>query len=282
MTRSLIAQSLAGSGFCQHVEVPAVPKSGTWVVDLDGVIWLASNPIAGSAVAVERLRAAGIRVLFATNNAATTSGALIDRLAAAGIHAEKQDLVSSAQAAATLLEPGARAFLCGSDGLREALDDRGVEVVTQGPADAVVVGWTRSFDFDLLAASMTIVRSGARLIGTNDDPTYPTPAGLIPGAGSILAAVAKASQVEPEVAGKPYAAMASLVRDRAPDTALVVGDRPSTDGLFAKTIGVGFALVHSGVTPATHGKIDPEPDLESDNFDGVVDLVLGPSLPLGS
>jgi HAD superfamily hydrolase (TIGR01450 family) len=262
--------------------VAADPKSGTWVVDLDGVIWLAADPIAGSAAAVERLRAAGIRVLFATNNAATTSGALIGRLASAGIVVDKPDLVSSAQAAATLLEPGARAFVCGGDGLREALGDRGVEIVTEGPAQAVVVGWTRSFDFDLLAASMTIVRSGARLIGTNDDPTYPTPAGLIPGAGSILAAVARASQNEPEVAGKPYAAMASLVRDRAPDTTVVVGDRPATDGLFASRMGVRFALVHSGVTPASHGKLEPEPDLEADNFAGVVDLVLGPSLPLGS
>ncbi len=261
--------------------MPADPTSGTWVVDLDGVIWLATHPIAGAATAVDRLRAAGIRILFATNNAATTSGALIDRLAAAGIHVEKQDLVSSAQAAATLLEPADKAFVCGGDGLLEALGDRGVEVVSEGPAKAVVVGWTRSFDFDLLAASMNVVRSGARLIGTNDDPTYPTPAGLIPGAGSILAAVARASQTEPEVAGKPYPAMASLVRDMAPDTSLVVGDRPATDGLFAKAMGVRFALVHSGVTPAAHGKLEPEPDLEAGDFAGVVDLVLGPSLPLG-
>lgn len=245
-------------------------------MDLDGVIWLASNPIAGSAAAVERVRAAGIRILFATNNAATTSGGLVDKLAAAGITVRKEDLVSSAQAAATLVDPGSKAFVCGGDGVREALGDRGVEVVTEGPAAAAVVGWTSSFDFELLAASMTVVRSGARLIGTNDDPTYPTPAGLIPGAGSILAAVARASQVEPEVAGKPYAAMAALVRDRAPDTGLVVGDRPATDGLFAKRLGVPFALVHSGVTPAVHGELEEQPDLEADNFAAVVDLVLAP------
>ncbi len=262
--------------------MPTDAASGTWVVDLDGVIWLASAPIAGSAGAVQRLRAAGIRVVFATNNAATTSEALIERLGNAGIEVEKHDLVSSAQAAATLLEPGDKAFVCGGDGLHEALGERGVSTVTEGPAQAVVVGWTRAFDFDLLAASMTVARSGARLIGTNDDPTYPTPEGLIPGAGSILAAVARASQKEPEIAGKPYAPMASLVRDMAPDTSVVVGDRPSTDGLFAKRIGVNFALVHSGVTPADHGKLEQDPDLEADNFAGVVDLVLGPSLPLGS
>lgn len=255
--------------------VPSAAKTGTWVVDLDGVVWLATQPIEGSAKAVDKVRAAGIRVLFCTNNAATTSRQLCDKLAAAGIIADKSDLLSSAQAAATLLEPGSRAFVCGEKGILEALAARGVEVVPEGPADAAVVGWTRSFDFDLLAAAMSVVRAGARLIGTNDDPTYPTPDGLIPGAGSILAAVARASQTDPVVAGKPNEPMADLVRNTAPDLSLVVGDRPATDGLFAKRLGVPFALVLSGVTPKDHGSLDPAPDLEAADLSAIADLVLG-------
>jgi 4-nitrophenyl phosphatase len=255
--------------------MPADARSGTWVIDLDGVIWLATQPIPGSATAVEKLRAAGIRVLFCTNNAATTTESLTERLAAAGITAGKSDLLTSAQAAATLLDPGSKAFVCGEKGILEALAARGVEVVSEAPAAAAIVGWTRSFDFDLLAASMSVVRSGARLIGTNEDPTYPTPAGLIPGAGSILAAVARASQTDPLVAGKPYGPMADLVRSTAPDLTLVVGDRPSTDGLFAKRLGVPFALVHSGVTPSDHGSLDQVPDFEAADLAGIADLILG-------
>jgi 4-nitrophenyl phosphatase len=255
--------------------MPADARSGTWVIDLDGVIWLATQPIPGSATAVEKLRAAGIRVLFCTNNAATTTESLTERLAAAGITAGKSDLLTSAQAAATLLDPGSKAFVCGEKGILEALAARGVEVVSEAPAAAAIVGWTRSFDFDLLAASMSVVRSGARLIGTNEDPTYPTPAGLIPGAGSILAAVARASQTDPLVAGKPYGPMADLVRSTAPDLTLVVGDRPSTDGLFAKRLGVPFALVHSGVTPADHGTLEQVPDFEAADLAGIADLILG-------
>ena len=127
----------------------------------------------------------------------------------------------------------------------------------RGAGAAVVVGWTRSFDFDLLAASMTVVRSGARLIGTNDDPTYPTPAGLIPGAGSILAAVAPG--LADRARGRRKALRARWRRwfvTGHPTLTLVVGDRPATDGLFAKRLGVPFALVHSGVTPANHGKLE--------------------------
>jgi 4-nitrophenyl phosphatase len=255
--------------------MPHATNSGTWVVDLDGVVWLAGEPIEGTAEGIERIRSAGVRILFATNNAATTSEALIQRLAAAGITATTDDLVSSAQAAATLIEPGSKAFVCGEAGIHEALKDRGVEVVSEGPAEAAVVGWTRSFDFDLLSRSMTVVRSGARLIGTNDDPTYPTPKGLIPGAGSILAAVARASQIDPVIAGKPYEPMAEVVRQKAPDLSLVVGDRPSTDGLFAQRLDMPFALVLSGVTPANHGELDLSPAIEAKDFSAVVDQVLG-------
>jgi len=103
---------------------------------------------------------------------------------------------------------------------------------------------------------------GARLIGTNDDATYPTPEGPIPGGGAILAAVATASGVEPAIAGKPHAPMVELVRRRLGadlDGSTVVGDRPSTDGRLATALGVRFALVLSGVTKEGDLPVDPEP-----------------------
>jgi glycerol 3-phosphatase-2 len=251
------------------------PKKGTWVIDLDGVVWLTGHPIKGSVDAIARLRASGIRVLFVTNNAAPTLSALLERLDAAGIETQKRDLISSAQAAASMLDPGSRGFVCGDDGVREALGDRGVEVVGSGPAEAVVVGWTKTFDFGILETSMGVVRSGARLIGTNSDPTHPVPEGLSPGAGSILAAVATASEKQPEMAGKPEAPMAALVGALAPDVSMVVGDRPSTDGLFARRLGVRYGLVLSGVTLPGHGPLEQKPDLEAADLAGIVDLVLG-------
>jgi len=92
------------------------------------------------------------------------------------------------------------------------------------------------------------VREGARFVATNMDATYPVPGGLIPGAGSIVAAVATATGVRPEVAGKPEAPTVALVHDRLGSTGVVVGDRPSTDGALADALGWPFALVLSGVT----------------------------------
>ncbi|HEY5245245.1 MAG TPA: HAD hydrolase-like protein, partial [Acidimicrobiales bacterium] len=160
---------------------------------------------------------------------------------------EPDELVSSAAAAAGLVEPGATVLALGDAGVVEALDARGATVVDDGPADAVVVGWTRRFDFDGLTAAARAVYGGARLIGTNDDPTHPTPDGLIPGTGALLAAVATASGRPPEVAGKPYQPMADLIAGRVDRVAAVVGDRSATDGRLAERLGAPFALVLSGV-----------------------------------
>ena len=85
------------------------------------------------------------------------------------------------------------------------------------------------------------------------DPTHPTPAGLMPGSGALLAAVATASGVSPEVAGKPNEPMASMLKERfgfddGDSSVVLVGDQPSTDGRLAERLGIPFALVDSGVT----------------------------------
>jgi 4-nitrophenyl phosphatase len=200
--------------------------------------------------AVARLRGAGIRVVFATNNSSPTRAELRRRLDHCGIGAADQDLLRSADVAAGLLQPGTTALVLGDDGIIEALGDRGVTVVPDGPADAVVVGWTRGFTFDAVDKAARAVRAGARLIGTNEDATFPTPEGLVPGAGALLAAVATAAETTPEVAGKPHRATADALTGMVPkgDLRAMVGDRPATDGALAAQLGIPFALVFSGVT----------------------------------
>ncbi len=236
------------------------PPEGTWVIDLDGVVWLTGRPIPGVDEAVARLRGAGVRVLFATNNSAPTRAELHRHLAHCGITAEDGDLLSSADVAAGMLATGCRAVVLGADGLLEALAARGVLVVPEGPADAVVVGLTRTFTYDDVARAAAAVRGGARFIGTNEDPTFPTPDGLIPGAGAILAAVSTAAEATPEVAGKPHRPAAEAIAARVPHGQLraMVGDRPSTDGALAAQLRIPFALVLSGVTREGHVPADAQ------------------------
>lgn len=247
----------------------------SWVLDLDGVLWLADQPVPGAADAVKRLRVAGRRVVFLTNNSSLTVAEYLDKLAGFDIPAVSADLFTSAQAAASLVQPGQRALVCAGEGVTEALSERGVEVTDNSPADVVVVGFHRDFDFDRLAAATTAVLAGARLIGTNDDATYPTPDGPLPGAGSLLAAVACAGGVTPVVAGKPYQPVADLLHQRvdAP-IQLMVGDRPSTDGRFAQRLGTRFGLVRSGVTKPGQPAPEPAPDFDAADLARLVDQVL--------
>lgn len=247
--------------------------------DLDGVVWLARRAIPGAPEAIARLRASGRRVVFVTNNSMSVIAEQEEALEAIGVPAAG-DVVTSAQAGASLVVAGETVLVCGGAGLVEAVEARGATVVREGAADAVVVGLHHDFDYWRLHAASAAVRAGARFIATNDDPSFPTPDGPIPGAGAIVAAVANASGITPVVAGKPHPPMAALVAGRCgpdfrPESAIVVGDRPSTDGLFARAIGCPFAFVRSGVIPAgAPSDADVDPALDVADLAAVVERVL--------
>jgi HAD superfamily hydrolase (TIGR01450 family) len=244
----------AHGGSPDHGDLDAFASAELWIVDLDGVIWLTGEAIGEVASAVADLRSHGVRIAFATNNSAPTTAELLARLDRLTIAATGADLVTSAEALASLLDPGQSVKVLAEGGVTEALEARGVHQPVDGPFDAAVVGWSHTFDFDLLAATATAARSSGRLLASNEDPTHPTPAGLMPGAGSILAAVATASGIAPEIAGKPHRPMAALMMakfgfgegDRA---VVMVGDQPRTDGGLAHRLRIPYALVDSGVTP---------------------------------
>jgi len=243
--------------------------------DLDGVIWRGNDPIPGSAQAVDQLRDRGLRVGFLSNNSSLPVGQVVAKLAKCGVHADAGEVLTSALAAAALLAsdlaPGSAVLTCAGPGVTEALEAVGLRPVDQPPAAAVVVGFHRDFDFDELDRASRTVRDGARFVATNLDATYPIPGGLLPGAGSIVAAIATAAGATPEVAGKPSRPMADLVRERLGTRGVVVGDRPSTDGAMADVLGWPFALVLSGVTnrvapPGGESIPDPPPRFVGDNL----------------
>ena len=238
-----------------------MPSAAPILCDLDGVVWLMHQPIAGSVNAIQLLKNAGHRVLFVTNNSYSVISDQENALAKIGIDAHN-DVVTSSQAAGALLRKGERVLLGGGPGAVEAVKNAGAVLAGRSDdqmdseidqeVDTVMVGFHPSFDYRGLTRLSQAVRNGARLIATNDDATYPTPRGLIPGGGSILASVVAASGVQPIIAGKPHQPMADLVRQVLGVTDLsdawMVGDRPSTDGLFAQTVGCKFAQVLTGIS----------------------------------
>ena len=250
-----------------------------WVLDLDGVVWLGDDSVPGAADAVARLQDRGDTVVFVTNNSYLPVGEVEAKLARHGIEANAA-VVNSAMAAAALVEAGQRVLVCGGPGVVEALGERGAIPVANdrdpgAPVDMVMVGFHRDFDYERMRRAATAVRAGARLIATNDDATYPTPAGPIPGAGSILAGIQRATGVDAVVAGKPYVPMANLLRARLSESGTVVGDRPDTDGRLARVLGYRFALVLTGVTAVDDVPgVEPKPDIVAPDLASLVDAYI--------
>jgi 4-nitrophenyl phosphatase len=112
-------------------------------------------------------------------------------------------------------------------------------------------------------------------IGTNPDCTLPMPEGLMPGAGSILAALAAATDVQPVVVGKPEPEIYLFALERlntSPSETLVVGDRLDTDIAGAQKIGCRTALLLSGVaTEADAMNWRPVPDIIAPDLTGLLE-----------
>lgn len=250
----------------------------TVICDLDGVVWLEGEPIGESAAAIAGWREMGHRVLFVTNNSTVSSTEHAARLAAIGIEAHG-DVISSSDAAAAMIAAGESVMVLGGPGITDAVTERGAQLADPNAVmvdssagdrldavervDVVVVGLDRRFDYQRLSAAAAALRSGARFIATNEDPALPTPTGPMPGAGSIVAAVAAASSRTPVVAGKPHQAIVAVIHERLgpqfdPARALVVGDRLGTDGALAARLGCRFALVRDVAAAAARHDDDDE------------------------
>jgi HAD superfamily hydrolase (TIGR01450 family) len=245
------------------------------LVDLDGVVYRADEVVPGASGGLEQVRMLGIPILFLTNNSSRTPSNVAEKLTRLGVRATAADVLTSAMATAAMLRresatPGATpgdtseaisgepsgpapgtAFVIGEQGIRKALTEIGIRLVDGAPerVDLVVVGFDRSVDYDKLRTAGLLVQRGARLIGTNADPSYPTPEGLWPGAGALLSAVTATTGAAPTVVGKParplFEAAAAMVRAENP---LVVGDRLDTDIQGAAQMGWDSLLVLSGAT----------------------------------
>lgn len=253
------------------------PRYAGVVIDLDGVCYRGSEPIAGSQQAVTRLRRAGIAVMFATNNATRTPEQAAEKLTALGFDAAPQEIVTSALAAADMIAPQTRCLVVGAHGLRAALQARGCVLVDDpAQAEAVVTGLDREIDYDKLTRGTRALLAGARFVASNADGSFPDVDGISPGAGAIMAALETASGVKPEVAGKPQPALFNSAAARLPaGPLLMIGDRLDTDISGAAALGWDTGLVLTGVADAAAAvRADPAPTWIADDLAMLVDEVL--------
>jgi HAD superfamily hydrolase (TIGR01450 family) len=224
------------------------------IFDLDGVVYLGDQPVAGAPEALAKLRERGTPRAYATNNASRRASEVAALLSSLGVPAEPDEVTTSAQASAAVLAgrlpAGSSVLVVGAPALHEEIADVGLRPVHQA-ADApvaVVQGYGPKVGWEQLAEASVAIRGGASWIATNTDRTLPTPRGPLPGNGSLVAALATALDRQPDVVvGKPEPTLFEQVaRARGARRPLVVGDRVDTDIEGAHRAGMDSLLVLTG------------------------------------
>jgi 4-nitrophenyl phosphatase len=249
------------------------------LVDLDGVVYRGAEPVPGVAAVLTARAARGDEVVYVTNNSMWYRADYVTRLSGMGAPVSPDRIVSSARATALYLRdlrPAVgKVLVLGGPGLVHELQDVGIEVVYSGDAaerwksngrdalaavgsvDTVVVGLDTDFTYGRLACASEAVRAGARFVATNRDPIYPLEKGLMPGAGTIVAAVMTATGVTPISIGKPgplLLEVAARAAGRRPQDAVMIGDSLVTDVPAAIAVGAKSVLMLTGIS--TRAEVD--------------------------
>lgn len=252
------------------------------IIDMDGVLYRESDPMPGLVEFFDFLRQRDVRFVLVTNNSTRTPTQYVKKMAGMGVQITPADLITSAQATAAYLRQvtpvGTPIYAIGQEGLTMALQEAGF-VLDSRRAEFVVVGMDTHVTYEKLKTATLLIQSGATFIGTNPDATLPTPEGLIPGAGSILAAIQTAAGIAPTIIGKPEPTMFQQAMARLGatlDDTTALGDRMETDILAAQRTGILSLLVLSGVTDrALLAKSEVQPDLVFKDIEDLQDKWAG-------
>jgi len=274
-----------------------------FIFDCDGVIWRGDSVIDGIPEVLEKLRAAGKKMFFVTNNSTKSRKGYKKKFDSLGLKVPAEEIFSSSFAAAAYLEQtkfkdtGKKVYIIGEIGICEELDLIGVpwiggpqdkdKVPNMGPGDivehdhdvaAVIVGFDRYINYHKIQTAQLCINEnpGCEFIATNlDAVTHLTDAQEWAGNGSMVGAIKGCTGKEPTVVGKPSPLMIDYLCDKLgleKSRICMVGDRLDTDVLFGTDNGLRSILVLSGVTSEEKLLSDSNPITPDYYCDSIVDF----------
>ena len=219
------------------------------LLDLDGVLYVENEPIAGAREAVAALRSAGVDLRFVTNTTTHSRAGTLDKLSRLGFEIEPTELVTPAALAVRhCLERGhRRVALLMLDEVKEDFSD--LEEAEED-VDAVIMGdLGEEYGYEVLNRAFRMVMDGAETIALQKNRFWLRADGLSLDVGPFVAAVEYATGKDAVVMGKPSPAFFELVLgdlgSAASETAMV-GDDLESDVGGAMAAGLAGVLVRTG------------------------------------
>lgn len=224
-----------------------------FICDMDGVIYHGNQLLPGAREFVSWLQQEKKNFLFLTNSSERSPRELSQKLARLGIEVDETHFYTSALCTAAFLasqKPNGSAYVIGEAGLIQALYEAGFSMNNVDP-DYVVIGETRSYNFEKIEDAVALLRNGAKLIGTNPDMTGPAERGIVPATGALVAPIEMATNCKAYFLGKPNPLMMRIALKKMqckPEDTVIVGDRMDTDIIAGIESELETVLVFSGVT----------------------------------
>jgi NagD protein len=252
-------------------------KPKNYMTDMDGVLIKGQTMIPGSDHFLGRLQELEIPYLVLTNNPSYTQRDLAHRLDNIGLNVPPERIFTSAMATAHFLDsqrPDGTAFVIGDSGLTEAIHAVGY-VITDINPDYVVLGETKTYNYEMLTKAIRLIDRGARFVATNPDPSGPEERGLVPACGAVAALIEKATGKAPFFVGKPNPLMMRTALNSLgihSEETMMIGDRMDTDIVAGVESGMMTALVLSGVTKES--EIENYPYRPGQVLESIADLVI--------
>lgn len=224
-----------------------------YLIDLDGTIYNGNTPIKYAKEFIEYLKENNLDYLFITNNSTKTEEEVVDKLKNMEMKTSSQHVYSSAIAAAEYAykENYKKIHVIGEGGLRKSLIKKGLDLVKQEEADAVVVGLDKNSTYEKLTNAAFALQRGLPFIATNPDRLIPTENGMTPGNGGQVKFLEYVTGRKAVVIGKPSSIIMELAIEKfdyKKEDIVMVGDNYDTDIKSGINIGIDTIHVQTGIT----------------------------------
>ncbi len=224
-----------------------------FLLDLDGTVYFGDRLIDGAKDGIERMKKSK-RVIFLTNNSSATRDHYVKKLTGMGIDVTEDDVYTSANATRDWLKtnrPNAKLYIVASPEVQAEFEEAGLYTRSDKP-DTVLLTFDKTLDYQKLVKSCDLIKKGAFYIATHPDMTCPVDGGDLPDIGSFMLLIEGTTGKRPDlICGKPYGIMAECIAKMTGvplSRTAMIGDRLSTDMLFAVNNGIRSVLTLTGET----------------------------------